>query len=58
MGKLFQKATVRPLLSLIGMLGFTVGFFLKMVDPVAYGVLVSTVVVWWFKSRDEEKAKG
>ncbi len=46
---------VRPAISLIGVLGITIGFFLKMVSPESYLSLVTLAVVWWFKSRDTEK---
>ncbi len=57
MSKVLQS-WVRPIISIMGMSGFTVGFFMKMIDPVAYGILVTGTIVWWFKARDEEKANG
>lgn len=46
---------VRAFISIIGMAGVTIGFFLKMVSPEAYLGLVTLAITWWFKSRDEEK---
>ena len=37
------------------MLGFTAGFFMGKIDAVAYGILVTGTIVWWFKERDKEK---
>ncbi len=49
---------VRPIISIMGMLGFTIGFFINKIDPVAYGVLVTGTIVWWYKERDTEKRNG
>lgn len=46
---------VRPAISIIGMVGVTVGFFMGKVEPIAYLLIVEAVVLWWFRSRDEEK---
>jgi len=53
-----MKDKVRPALSIIGMCGATVGFFVDKFPIEAYGILVTAVVLWWFRSRDEEKAKA
>lgn len=46
---------VRPTISLIAVLGITVGFFMGMVTAEAYVPLMAVAVTWWFKSRDEAK---
>jgi len=48
---------VRPLISLIGMLGITAGFFLDKITAEAFILAVGVTITYWFKSRDEEKAK-
>ena len=48
---------VRPVISIIGMLGITIGFFLRMIEAEAYVLAVGVTVTYWFKSRDEEKQK-
>ena len=53
-----MKEKVRPALSIIAMCGVTVGFFMGKFPAEAYGVICTAVVLWWFKSRDEEKAKS
>ena len=49
---------IRPLISLIGMFGITTGFFMGRVSPEAYLGVVVVTIVWWYKSRDEEKKNG
>ncbi len=49
---------IRPIISLIGMLAITIGFFIKLIPSEAYLALVTGVIVWWYKSRDEEKRNG
>lgn len=49
---------VRPVISLIGILGLTVGFFLDKITPEAYILAIGVTVTYWFRSRDEEKRKG
>uniref|UniRef100_A0A6M3KF10 Uncharacterized protein n=1 Tax=viral metagenome TaxID=1070528 RepID=A0A6M3KF10_9ZZZZ len=49
---------VRPIISLVGMAGVTVGFFMGMVATEAYLGIVTLAITWWFKSRDTEKGKG
>jgi hypothetical protein len=46
---------VRAIISLIGILGVTVGFFMKIISGDAYLGVVTMTIVWWYKSRDEEK---
>lgn len=48
---------VRAVISIIGMGGVTIGFFLKMVSPEAYLGLVTLAITWWYRSRDSEKEK-
>ena len=49
---------VRPAISLIGMIGITIGFFLGKINPEAYILAVGVTVTYWFKSRDEAKQGG
>ena len=51
------KGAVRPFIAIIFTLGMTAGFFLGKVEAVAYGTLAGVAITYWFKSRDEEKAK-
>ncbi len=46
---------VRPLISLVAVLGITAGFFMDKITSDAYIGLMAVTVAWWFKSRDEEK---
>lgn len=48
---------IRPILSLIGMIGVTWGFYADKISAEAYLGLVTAIVIWWFKSRDDEKNK-
>lgn len=48
---------IRPVISIIGMVGITVGFFMGLIDPEAYILAVGVTVTFWFKSRDEENKK-
>ena len=52
------KEIVRPLISLIGVIGITAGFFLGKIGADAYLGIVAVAITWWFKSRDDEKAGG
>ncbi len=49
------KEMIRPLISLIGVLGLTVGFFMDKINPEAYIGVMAMAITYWFKSRDEEK---
>ncbi len=49
---------IRPTITLIVCLAVTWGFISDKIDAVAYFGLASSIVVWWFKSRDEEKRDG
>ncbi len=49
---------IRPILSIMGFSAITAGFFLGMIDAAAYFGLVTGIVVWWFKSRDQAKQNG
>ena len=49
---------VRPTISLMGMLGITIGFFMRLITPEAYLLAVGVTVTYWFKARDEEKRNG
>ena len=49
---------IRPIISLVATGGVTAGFFLGLIPPEAYIGLATAAIVWWFKSRDETKAKG
>ena len=46
---------VRPVISIIAVLGLTVGFFLKLVTSEAYVPVMAMAIAWWFQSRDIEK---
>ena len=48
---------IRPIVSLIAVIGITAGFFMRMVSTDAYIGLMAVAVTYWYKSRDEEKAK-
>ncbi len=48
----------RPCITLILTIAITVGFFQGLIDPQAFSVFATGLVVWWMKSRDESKAKG
>ena len=48
---------IRPYIILFFVLIIVVGFFMKLVDPQAFWVFATGLVVWWFKSRDETKNK-
>ena len=50
-----MKEKVRPALSIIAMCGVTVGFFMGKFPAETYGVIVTAIILWWFRSRDEEK---
>ena len=50
-----MKEYVRPALSIIAMCGVTTGFFLGKVPAETYGVIVTAVMLWWYRSRDTEK---
>ena len=47
---------VRPVTIFILAMGVTVGFFIGKIDAVAFFGFATGLVVWWFKSRDDEKA--
>ena len=49
---------IRPVISLIGMVGITVGFFLGKINPEAYILAIGVTVTFWYKARDEEKKNG
>lgn len=53
-----MKEKVRPALSIIAMCGINVGFFMDKISPEAYLTLMAVTVIYWFKSRDEEKRNG
>lgn len=46
---------VRALISIVGVLGITGGFFLDKIPAEAYIGIMAMAITWWFKSRDEEK---
>ena len=46
---------VRPFITVIAVVGLTVGFFMDKVTADAYVPLMTMAVVWWFRSRDDEK---
>lgn len=46
---------VRPVISIIAMLGITYGFFVGKVATDTYVLIAGGAIAWWFKSRDDEK---
>ena len=46
---------VRPVITLIAVLGLTIGFFTDKVTADAYVPLMAMTIVYWFKSLDREK---
>lgn len=48
---------IRPLLVVILVLAVTVGFFARLINTDAFFGFATGLVVYWFKSRDEEKQK-
>lgn len=57
-GRRCKMRWVRPVISLIGMVGLTSGFFLGMVTAEAYILAVGVTIAWWYRSRDEVKRNG
>lgn len=49
---------VRPSVIVILTLAVTVGFFTSKIEAEAFGVFATGLIVYWFKSRDEEKKTG
>jgi len=49
------KELTRPILTYIAMGGLTIGFFLGKVPTDAYVPIIAMTMIYWFKSRDEEK---
>lgn len=50
-----MKALVRPAISIVAVSGITAGFFMDKISPEAYLALMAATIIYWFKSRDEEK---
>jgi hypothetical protein len=46
---------VRPFVTVIAVLGLTVGFFTGRVNAEAYVPLMAGVIMYWFAARDSEK---
>ena len=46
---------VRPLIISGLVVAVLTGFFMKLVDAEAFWVFATGLIVWWFRSRDEEK---
>ncbi len=53
-----MKEKVRPVISLIAVIGINVGFFMDKISPEAYLAIMAVTVIYWFKSRDESKQEG
>lgn len=49
---------IRPTISLIVIIGVTIGFFMGKINSDAYAGLVGVTITYWYKSRDEEKHNG
>ena len=45
----------RPYIILGLAIAVVTAFFMKMVDAEAFWVFATGLIVWWFKSRDEDK---
>ena len=48
---------VRPIVTLISIVGINAGFFLDKISAEAYIGVVAMSIAWWFKARDEAKNK-
>ena len=48
----------RPWITVFLTIAITVGFFLNRIDAQAFFGFATGLVVWWLKSRDEEKKNG
>jgi len=48
---------VRPIISMIAVLGITAGFFLDKISTDAFIGIMAAAITYWYKSRDEEKLK-
>ena len=48
----------RPAIISALVLAVLVGFFKGMVNAEAFWVFATGLIVWWFRSRDEEKRNG
>ncbi len=46
---------IRPIISLIAVLGITGGFFVGKIGTEAYLTIMAITITWWYKSRDDEK---
>jgi len=46
---------IRPVLSVIAMLGITAGFFCGRIETDTYLLIAAGTIAWWFKSRDTDK---
>lgn len=49
---------VRPTITAFLTLAVTVGFFFDKIDAQAFFGFATGMVVWWLKSRDDEKKNG
>lgn len=45
------RSLVRPIVTLLFALGFTIGFFMGKVSQDAYVPIVGMIMTWWFASR-------
>ena len=48
----------RPWITVFLTITITVGFFLNRIDAQAFFGFATGLVVWWLKSRDDEKRNG
>ena len=44
---------VRPVVTLIAVVGLTVGFFQGKIEPGTYAPLMAVTIVFWFRARDD-----
>ncbi len=46
---------VRPIITVIAVLGITAGFFIGKITSESYMTLMAVAVTWWFKTKDADK---
>ncbi len=53
-----MKELIRPAISIIAVAGITAGFFMDKISAEAYLSLMAVAIIYWFKSRDADKAQS
>ena len=51
------RSLVRPLVTTIGFVAITAGFFMGKVPADIYVPMVTGMVTWWFASRSNQESK-